>query len=539
MITKAYTKFFINILVLCVLAASVQGATVAYWQLDDPDGTIASVGAYNLTVVGTQAFSTTRFDPINNPDATTPWVGGTAADNPSSTLFAGTNAYYIPNPLATHDSTFDFDVAKSFTIEGWISPTSTATGVIIGNTQANGTVYPTGSYKGWRVAASNSLFRFYIDGAATTSYVELTTPLTSAELVHFAGVWDATLYQMRLYINGELRASSQGSPAWTFNRGGELAIGGRGTTTGYNNMMFRGVIDELRFSDTVLTVEEFLYVDPSPITVAYWEFDGEGWDGSDAVGTNDLTLLGTVNSSTTRVNPVPNPDGSVEWHSSSTAAANPASTFFSAANQSVYYIPNPLATHNPVFDFNVAKSFTVEGWFSATSASAGRIVGNITGNSTDAYNGTYKGWDLHIQGGPVLAFMIDGAATSGFSRQITAPIVLDRLTHFTAVWDAVSKQMSLYIDGRLKVGTGGAPEWTLSRGGPLSIGGRDTGTGYNSWLFSGRIDEIRYSRIAIKPENFLNYPFCGVWGYSASDFNEDCYVNIKDFAMLADYWLAE
>jgi len=91
----------------------------------------------------------------------------------------------------------------------------------------------------------------------------------------------------------------------------------------------------------------------------------------------------------------------------------------------------------------------------------------------------------------------------------------------------------------LKASTGGAAEWTLSRGGPLSIGGRDTGTGYNSWLFSGRIDEIRYSRIAIDTEDYLNYPFCSVWGFKASDFNEDCYVNIQDFAMLADNWLAE
>lgn len=34
-----------------------------------------------------------------------------------------------------------------------------------------------------------------------------------------------------------------------------------------------------------------------------------------------------------------------------------------------------------------------------------------------------------------------------------------------------------------------------------------------------------------------NEPTCGAWGYSLLDVNKDCYVNLKDFVMLASNWL--
>ena len=36
-----------------------------------------------------------------------------------------------------------------------------------------------------------------------------------------------------------------------------------------------------------------------------------------------------------------------------------------------------------------------------------------------------------------------------------------------------------------------------------------------------------------------NEQTCGDWGFFKGDLNEDCYVNLLDFAMFAEYWLAD
>lgn len=213
---------------------------------------------------------------------------------------------------------------------------------------------------------------------------------------------------------------------------------------------------------------------------------------------------------------------------------NPASIFFS--QNDAYYFPNPVATHDPAFDFDPELSFTVEGWVTPVSGT-GWIVGNRTANPDHAYNGNWKGWDVHVQtDGTELVFYIDGNPQTGFHKTAVAPVVPDEHVHFAAVYNSDEEMMKLYINGQLEAQTPADPNWTFNRGGQLSIGARDVGTGYDSWNMTGRIDEIRFTRQVLTPDKFLDKP-CGLWGYLPSDINRDCYIDFRDFSLIALKWL--
>jgi hypothetical protein len=112
----------------------------------------------------------------------------------------------------------------------------------------------------------------------------------------------------------------------------------------------------------------------------------------------------------------------------------------------------------------------------------------------------------------------------------------DTWTHlaFTASWEdtggGVWKGVQrIYVNGQL-AGT------YIGTGFPVPGGNADIGmlAWTDSTPWGGSIDEIRISNIArtefgLKP--------CGEDGYSQVDLNNDCYVDFKDFATLAEDWL--
>ena len=64
--------------------------------------------------------------------------------------------------------------------------------------------------------------------------------------------------------------------------------------------------------------------------------------------------------------------------------------------------------------------------------------------------------------------------------------------------------------------------------------------GYFGWFWgttgNGDLDYLRYTdQGALEPMG--EPPVCGDNGYKVSDFNTDCYVNLKDFSFIANDWL--
>jgi len=100
---------------------------------------------------------------------------------------------------------------------------------------------------------------------------------------------------------------------------------------------------------------------------------------------------------------------------------------------------------------------------------------------------------------------------------------------FVRSWDGANTKIAIYVDGELaaenSIATGG-----IQRGWLTYIG--TVYPGNASW--GGQVDEIRVSDIARKRFGCLG---CGDWGYPQGDVNGDCYVNLVDFAIMADQWL--
>lgn len=241
-------------------------------------------------------------------------------------------------------------------------------------------------------------------------------------------------------------------------------------------------------------------------TVSYWQLDGADWNGADSVGSHNLTAVGSNSTSNLKINPIPNPDTSVGFVGD--AAVNPSASWFAS---DAWYSPNSSveAQHDSTFDFDPTKSFTAEGWFRGTAS--GTVVGvRHSSAANHMFGGGYKGWTVYLtDSGSTLNFLVDGAAAGGYSTTISTAVVANELAHFAAVYDKDGFApgiglVSLYVDGELAGSSAASDQWGYHRGGSLAIGARDAGTGFNSLMMTGAIDEIRYSDEALGTDEFLN-----------------------------------
>jgi hypothetical protein len=235
-------------------------------------------------------------------------------------------------------------------------------------------------------------------------------------------------------------------------------------------------------------------------TVAYWQFDEDSTHAVDAVGTNQqLNRQGGTRSATVAADPVPNPD------------AGPFTTGTPSANP--YSVLNPRLLTETSTPFRMTgTSFTMEGWFQSSSATAQFIVGDRMPGSTSGANTAFTGWHVLLAANGTLQFY--ASTTGGTNAQVNTssltPLNDNAFHHFAAVWNAPGNTMSLYIDGLLKgsttgLGTSGI---TYAAGAnQFAVGGRHTGsntTVLDNSLFNGRLDEFRFSSAVLSPEEFLN-----------------------------------
>ncbi|MHB0947245.1 MAG: LamG domain-containing protein [Sedimentisphaerales bacterium] len=93
---------------------------------------------------------------------------------------------------------------------------------------------------------------------------------------------------------------------------------------------------------------------------------------------------------------------------------------------------------------------------------------------------------------------------------------------------------AIYVNGQLAaekimIATEGHTRFPQS-GGVLNIGN------VNGFSWGGSIDEVRLTNGRRDPSEFGLKP-CGEDGYNTSDINKDCYVDFKDFAILAESWM--
>ncbi len=188
---------------------------IGYWKMDELSGnaTDLSGNGTTLTNTGTTTFTGAKF-------------GNGSEHNGSSQYFDVVDNAYL-------------SVTGSLTLSAWINPDdTTGSQDIIGKWD--------GANESYLLAMEGANLRMYIDAAA--NYEATTgTPLSANTLQHVVGVYDASSQTVKLFVNGELQASSTTGtiPSSIGNDAGELVVGAEdssGTPANY----YDGHIDDLR-----------------------------------------------------------------------------------------------------------------------------------------------------------------------------------------------------------------------------------------------------------------------------------------------------
>jgi len=227
------------------------GKTLAYWAYGSPS-TLSDISGRNDLTGGEGIVSSTMSlapDPVPNPDAATTGSAGSIL------------TYSVITPIApktANAAPFKMTSASSFTFEGWLKTTETD-GVIAGDRHSST------SWKGWYCLLTSGAFRFFFN-SGTAAYIDSSTAVNDDSPHHFAAVWDHAANEMRVYIDGDLQGTASPSVG-SYTQSAGFGIGGRATSSDniYNDNLFSGRLDELRFSRAALAPSEFLpyvYVPP-------------------------------------------------------------------------------------------------------------------------------------------------------------------------------------------------------------------------------------------------------------------------------------
>ncbi|MFA6315721.1 MAG: LamG-like jellyroll fold domain-containing protein, partial [Candidatus Paceibacterota bacterium] len=154
----------------------------------------------------------------------------------------------IPNSASLENLT---DNGNSFTFEAWARP------------EGNGS-YQTGGYfvdrpgyhEGLKYTASSQKFYFDVfnsTGSEKGCSASMTSPMNN--WYHVAGMWDADIKQIRLYVNGAFACSlTTNQPIREYGTSGYYV--GIGTTGGTYNFSFNGTVDDVKMWSRAISAEE-------------------------------------------------------------------------------------------------------------------------------------------------------------------------------------------------------------------------------------------------------------------------------------------
>ncbi len=292
---------------------------------------------------------------------------------------------------------------------------------------------------------------------------------------HLSGVFDRNAAEVRLYADGVLIDTKATPAGWTpWQASGKLAVG-RVQWAGFTGDWWQGAIDEVQVFDRALTdAEVSAKVARDNVRTGHWRFDDDPANGNvkarnEIAGASDATLVN-------------------------------GATFVDNANLGravkLDGVDDKVVTGGPAV--RTDRNLTVSAWVKADQFPQGKVItavgqdGTVNSGFYLQYRGDMQKWVFakvaaDVASGPDLrAFMV-------IAKQ--APVAGDWV-HLTGVYDAVTKEMRIYVNGELGndqkylyQGT----DWTAS--GPLVIG-RDKYTGVETDFWPGSVDEVRtYSRV--------------------------------------------
>jgi hypothetical protein len=369
------------------------------------------------------------------------WTGGRSG---GAGWFDGSTGYAeTAGPVLTTN--------RSFSVSAWVYRTAPTTGhrTVLGQDSAAGSG---SSAFLLQYREETGRWAVVVPGA-NGGEVSSTAPAARDEWTHLAVSYDASVRQLRLYVNGELAGARTGIAIGP--SAGPFTIG-RARVNGTPTDYFGRGIDDVRAFGKALSGGEVRAVHddaPAAMLDIYRFDDGTGRDYGSRK--DDAVITGGVSA-------VPGVAGRALAFDGSTGAATAAAR-----------------------GLVMADSFTVSAW---ARLSRKDRVGTVVGQDGQRASGFVLRYqpqaDRWMFGGPARD---DDAA--GWSYAVSAhPPALDQWTRLTGVYDRPGRQLRLYVDGELTgVRTGvDLPDVT----GGLTIG-RGRYRGVPADYFPGAIDEVR------------------------------------------------
>ncbi len=322
---------------------------VGYWKLDEGSGTSVadSSGNGNTGTVGAGAALTTGG-----------YYNGAAS-------FPGGSNNYVSLP-----DTAALDFAGSWTLSAWVNnsnlPGSAGNAFIINrdnNVSKTAYVLEIDHHQGCPAAGQSWRVSFQ-DSGGTQHMACYAATINTGTWYHVVGVWDASAFNLMIYVNGTLDVTQNtGASVPVITSGSGLRVGSDGGGTSRWN----GVLDDVRLYNRVLSAAEITTLynwhvsPPSSGLAGRWKFDESG-------GTTASDSSGNVNNGTLTNGPT------------FTSAGKLAGAL--TLNGTTQYVSVPSAS-----SLNLS-TFTLSAWVKFSSVSTGHS-NTMLEKATNAGNDNY------------------------------------------------------------------------------------------------------------------------------------------------------
>ncbi|MEV0169080.1 LamG-like jellyroll fold domain-containing protein [Nonomuraea fuscirosea] len=209
---------------------------------------------------------TTTYDATGNPrTATLPAQSWTAGRDGTTgfkidSTYEGTDHVIAEGPAIRTDD--------SFTVSAWVKPAKLARGVRTVAAQSGGVMSGFLLQYRWPQGAEAPSWRFAMpdadNSAAPWPQVESPAPIYADEWTHLAAVYDESVAELRLYVNGAQSGAPQALSPRVWNAAGAFQIG-RALYLGKNVDPWVGAIDEVRVYSGVRSAREINAEARSPL----------------------------------------------------------------------------------------------------------------------------------------------------------------------------------------------------------------------------------------------------------------------------------
>ena len=328
---------------------------------------------------------------------------------------------------------------------------------------------------------------------------------------------------VKIYIDGNPAGSYSDIKGSSFDPTTYIFVGGRcdlNVDRFYGNPTENdGLLDDLRIYDYALSpdVVAAIYND-SPI--GWWKFDETSGDtAADSAGDNNGTLVGDPCRVTGLYNGALEFDGNDDYVNLGTSSV-----------------------------FNLTEAFTITAWVNVDTLTppdgAGRLFNFPIVNKYGSYDdNSNRGYYFNVfPDGKLKARVVQG--TNGTSVFTDGPVIeVGNWYHVAATYKYVTNgtsEVRLYVNGELEGGSDIAvgPINDIPNE-PVKIGNYEFG-GSVSYYFDGLMDDVRIYNQTMSPAE-INMIYggsqVGCSEIPAGDYNEDCKVDLLDFAILSSDWL--